>query len=83
MRGVLTPAERGAAWQVIEGFGIEMAAPSDLWVRAWELADKFKAPTTNDMIYLALADLRGCEFWTLDRKLARSAARSRIAIHTI
>jgi predicted nucleic acid-binding protein len=39
--------------------------------RAWELAGHFALPTVYDATYLALADLRGCEFWTADERLFR------------
>jgi predicted nucleic acid-binding protein len=37
--------------------------------RTWEIAKQFQFPQVYDSAYLALADLRGCEFWTADRKL--------------
>lgn len=37
--------------------------------RTWEIAKQFQFPQVYDSAYLALADLRRCEFWTADRKL--------------
>ncbi len=37
--------------------------------RAWEIASRFDFPTVYDATYLALAELRMCEFWTADRRL--------------
>ena len=37
--------------------------------RAWEIAREFQLPTVYDATYLALAELRQCEFWTADEKL--------------
>ncbi|MCZ7570761.1 MAG: type II toxin-antitoxin system VapC family toxin [Ardenticatenaceae bacterium] len=36
---------------------------------AWKLAKAFNRPRTYDTSYLALAQLKGCEFWTADEKL--------------
>jgi predicted nucleic acid-binding protein len=40
--------------------------------RAWELAGEFNLPRTYDMQYLAVAELKDCEFWTNDRRLVNS-----------
>lgn len=42
--------------------------------RAWELAKNLELPTVYDAVYLALAEQRGCEFWTADRKLVERAS---------
>lgn len=34
---------------------------------AWSLAEELRLPHVYDTAYLALAQLRGCEFWTADR----------------
>ena len=36
--------------------------------RAWSLAQELAQQRTYDMTYLAVADLRGCEFWTADKQ---------------
>jgi predicted nucleic acid-binding protein len=38
--------------------------------RAWEIAKQLQMPQVYDSVYLALADLRQCEFWTADRRLS-------------
>lgn len=48
---------------------IEMFDDPDLHPRALEFAMHFNLPATYDAHYLALADQRGCEFWTNDRRL--------------
>lgn len=46
--------------------------------RAWQLAKDLELPTVYDAVYLALAEQRGCEFWTADRKLVeRTGSRLR------
>ncbi len=42
---------------------------SDCRRRAWEMATAFDLETVYDAVYLALAELRGCEFHTRDRRL--------------
>ena len=37
--------------------------------RAWEIAVEHHLPTVYDATYLALAELRGCDFWTADGRL--------------
>jgi predicted nucleic acid-binding protein len=37
--------------------------------RAWEVAAVYGFATVYDATYLALAELRGCEFWTADERL--------------
>ena len=36
---------------------------------AWSLAEELDLSHVYDTIYLALAELRGCEFWTADQRL--------------
>ncbi len=37
--------------------------------RTWEIAKEFQFPQVYDAAYRALAELKGCEFWTADQKL--------------
>ncbi len=37
--------------------------------RAWEIATQLNEPTVYDAVYLAIAELRDCEFWTADERL--------------
>ncbi len=48
------------------------ASRAGLHQHALALADRFSLPAVYDAYYLALADLRGCPFWTDDRKLLRA-----------
>jgi len=34
---------------------------------ARDIAEQFNLPTVYDATYAALAELRGCEFWTADK----------------
>lgn len=40
-----------------------------VYKRAWELAKRFNLPRTYDMQYLAVAELKDCDFWTNDKRL--------------
>jgi predicted nucleic acid-binding protein len=52
---------------------VETVADADLHREAVAMARRLSLPATYDAHYLALADRLGCELWTLDRKLVRSA----------
>jgi len=39
---------------------------------AWSLAEELQFPHVYDTTYLALAELRGCEFWTADQQLVNA-----------
>jgi len=43
--------------------------------RAWDLAIQFGFATVYDATYMALAELRNCEFWTADDKLFERAGK--------
>ncbi|MFQ5846985.1 MAG: type II toxin-antitoxin system VapC family toxin [Candidatus Methylomirabilales bacterium] len=68
-RGVLGPGEDRAAWAVVHGLGIQIQHEEGLWDLAWVLAQKYQRPTTYDVVYLALAEILDCDFWTADRRL--------------
>ena len=46
--------------------------PSDLYDRALTLASLLQQGSAYDTLYLALAEFRGCEMWTADRRFVRS-----------
>ena len=62
-----------------EGFTLLMMTPleeiggPEVYRRAWEIAEELGMPTIYDSVYLAVAELRGAEFWTADRKLFEKA----------
>lgn len=51
------------------GMELDFFQDPDLGRRAMELAQRFNLPATYDPHYLALAERKGCEFWTADIKL--------------
>ena len=69
LRKELTIAEAQRAFASLQGLPIKTTHSSEQRERAWEIAREFQFPTVYDATYLALAELRGCEFWTADEKL--------------
>lgn len=51
---------------------IELVSLSGQRERAWALAKELHLPHVYDTTYLALAELRGCEFWTADERLVNT-----------
>jgi predicted nucleic acid-binding protein len=63
----LEPAEQ--AFTDLAALPIEQVSVPEQRERAWEIAREFGMANVYDATYLALADLRGCEFWTADERL--------------
>lgn len=58
-----------------ERSGVRPRNPMRLGEVAWRIADDLGLAKTYDAEYLALAELAGCRFVTLDRRLRRGAGR--------
>lgn len=69
VRGELTQEVADAAFRVACQLPITYDTEMDYRERAWGIAKEFRFPQAYDAAYLALAEVRGCEFWTADRKL--------------
>ena len=69
LRRELTVAQAQRAFASLQGLPIKTTHSPEQRERAWEIACEFQFPTVYDATYLALAELRGCEFWTADEKL--------------
>lgn len=65
--GRLSPADAGKAYTGLDQVTVHLVAPLNLRRRAREIAEQFNQRTVYDATYAALADLRGCEFWTADK----------------
>src|SRR5207247_11202059 len=65
----LMPDQAAAAFQRLQALPIRSIAVPEQRERAWALAEELGLTTVYDATYLALADLRGCEFWTADERL--------------
>lgn len=66
-RGDLMPDEGRAAIEELLGLGIELYPIPNAWT-AYALTEKY-GRGLYDCFYLDLAERKGCEFWTADRKL--------------
>ena len=65
----LTQSEADGAFAELRALRVTHRRARRQRERAWEIASNFKFPTVYDATYLALAELRGCEFWTADKRL--------------
>jgi predicted nucleic acid-binding protein len=64
--GMLTPAETDSALIRLAAIGVQIVSHPDMAKRARGIARQFNQPRIYDSLYAALAELRGCEFWTAD-----------------
>ena len=51
---------------------VAIAEPVGLYGRALDLAASFGMGAVYDSLYVALAELQGCEMWTADRRLVNT-----------
>jgi predicted nucleic acid-binding protein len=69
LRRELTPEQAEAAFAKLQALPIQQVSVSEQRQRAWRIATEFGFATVYDATYLALSELRGCEFWTADERL--------------
>ena len=69
LRKEITPEQAEAAFAQLRTLPIQQVSVSGQRQRAWEVAADFGLTTVYDATYLALAELRGCEYWTADERL--------------
>ena len=55
---------------------VELHQPSNLHVRALQLASQLRQNAAYDAHYLVLAESAGCELWTADERFYRTASPS-------
>lgn len=65
--GKITRADADLALQALAASGVRLITHPDMIQRAREIARQFNQPKIYDSTYAALAELRGCEFWTADK----------------
>jgi predicted nucleic acid-binding protein len=68
-RGEITEEQAETYFQAAVGLPIEFPVEPTLRLHAWKIARQFSFVHVYDAVYLALAELRGCQFWTADRRL--------------
>ncbi len=66
--GALTLTEADTAITRLEAIGVQIVTHPEMVRRAREIARQFRQPQIYDALYAAVAELRGCEFWTADRR---------------
>jgi len=71
-RRLLEPDEAEVAFSLLSGARIDCVSLLELLPDAWRIATAYNLPTLYDAFYLALAELRGCDFWTADQRLLNS-----------
>ncbi len=67
IRGAATIADADLALQALAAVSVQLVSHPDMVKRARSLARQFNQPKIYDSLYAALAELRGCEFWTADK----------------
>jgi predicted nucleic acid-binding protein len=72
-RGQITGDEAEIAFLAFKDLPIERAWPDQLHTRAWEIAKDLGQRKAYDAHYLALAEIEGCELWSMDRRLYNAA----------
>lgn len=65
--GRLSQVDAQRAYAVLDRAPIQIVTHPNLRQRAREIAERFHQRTVYDASYAALAELRGCEFWTADK----------------
>lgn len=65
--GAMTISETDTALAQLAAIGVQIVTHPDMTKRARSSARQFDQTNIYDSLYAALADLRGCEFWTADK----------------
>jgi predicted nucleic acid-binding protein len=65
--GKMTAAEAKKAYAILDAAPVAIVDESGTRQRAREIAEQFNQRFVYDATYAALAESRGCEFWTADK----------------
>lgn len=68
----ITADQGEKAFEQFQRIDVRLSHRKGIFPLAWELAKKFNRPRAYDAVYLAMAQLNNCEFWTADEKLYNS-----------
>lgn len=66
LRGYLNPEAAQAAQALLDALPVEIVNDATFRRRSREIAELARQSTVYDATYAALAELRGCSFWTAD-----------------
>jgi len=69
VRRELTVEQADLAFTKLQALPVQETFMPGQRQRAWEITKDFGLTTVYDTTYLALAELRGCEYWTAEEKL--------------
>ena len=69
LRRELTLEQAESAFAKFQALPIQQVSIPEQRQRAWQIATQCGFATVYDATYLALAEFRGCEFWTADERL--------------
>lgn len=67
--GKLTETQADAALESLRNIPVKLLSFAGQADRAWIIARQFNMRYAYDAFYVALAEHRGCELWTADKKL--------------
>ncbi len=76
--GKMTATEAQKAYAILDAAPVVTADMPGMRQRAREIAEQFSQRAVYDATYIALAELRGCEFWTAD-KLIYDAVKTKLS----
>jgi predicted nucleic acid-binding protein len=65
--GQLSRMDAQRAYHILDRTSVHPVIHPNMRQRAREIAEQFNQRTVYDATYAALAELRGCEFWTADK----------------
>ncbi len=71
----ITPDQGELAFEQFLQLNVRLSQQRGIFPLAWRLAQQYSRPRAYDTAYLALATLRGCEFWTTDERLYDAVGR--------
>jgi predicted nucleic acid-binding protein len=80
-RSQLTPAQMAATFAALDKLPLDIALDATelniVRQRARQIAEELALMPVYDATYAALAEARGCDFWTADEKFANAAKQVR------
>lgn len=74
--GTMTPAAGKATQRLLDALPVIIVYDPGVRARAREIAEKFNQERVYDATYAALAERRGCEFWTADKAFFEAVSSS-------
>ncbi len=72
--GTISARQAENAFSILDAVPVLIVDPPGIRQRARELAERFNQRSVYDASYAALAELRGCDFWTADEPFYKATA---------